>query len=121
MNITIRKTFDFDAAHWLTAVPAGHKCARLHGHTYRVEVVLYGEPDSRGMVMDYAELADAWAPVHELLDHRLLNEVEGLENPTTEVLAPFIARMLLDRLSLLEEVTVYESSTTSATVRVADL
>jgi 6-pyruvoyltetrahydropterin/6-carboxytetrahydropterin synthase len=111
-RVTISKTFDFDAAHWLTGVPRGHKCRRLHGHTYRVEVVLSGFTDKRGMVADYAEIAEAWKPVHELLDHRCLNHVEGLENPTTEVLAPLILDMLVDALPLLERVRVYESATT---------
>lgn len=115
--ITISKTFDFDAAHHLPLVPADHKCRRLHGHTYRVEVVLEGEADARGFVVDYAEISEAWRPVHEMLDHRLLNDVEGLENPTTEVLAPFILDMLVDALPLLVRVRVYESSTTWCEVR----
>lgn len=112
MNVTISKTFDFDAAHRLTCVPKGHKCRRLHGHTYRVEVILYGPTDSRGMVVDYAEIAKAWKPIHKLLDHRYLNRIAGLENPTTEVLAPFIARRLARSLPQLAAVKVYESSTT---------
>lgn len=112
MIVTISKTFDFDAAHRLTGVPANHKCARMHGHTYRVEVVLRGEVDHRGMVRDYAEVAEAWAPIHAMLDHRTLNDVEGLENPTTEVLAPFILAALVDALPELVSVRVYESSTT---------
>lgn len=112
MIVTISKTFDFDAAHRLTQVPANHKCHRLHGHTYYVEVVLRGEVDHRGMVRDYAEIAEAWAPIHAMLDHRYLNDIEGLENPTTEVLAPFIARALVDELPELERVRVYESKDT---------
>ena len=119
--VTISKTFDFDAAHSLPGVPKNHKCARLHGHTYRVEVLLRGEPDVRGFVADYAEIAAAWAPLHDMLDHRHLNEIEGLENPTTEVLAPFIARALIDALPLLLSVRVYESSTTWCEVRREDL
>lgn len=119
--VTISKTFDFDAAHSLPNVPDGHKCKRLHGHTYRVEVVLRGEPDERGFVVDYAEIAEAWRPVEALLDHRLLNDIEGLENPSTEVLSPFIAQMLVDRLPLLHAVRVYESSTTYCEVLRGDL
>ncbi len=121
MMVTISKTFDFDAAHWLPNVPVDHKCRRLHGHTYRVEVLLRGEPDGRGFVADYAEIAEAWRPVHGMLDHRCLNEIEGLENPSTEVLAPFIARMLVDALPLLHAVRVYESSTTWCEVLRDDL
>jgi len=90
MKVRISKTFDFDAAHFLPNVAPLHKCHRLHGHTYRVEVSLCGEPDERGMVVDYAEIAAAWAPIHDALDHRLLNDIPGLENPTTEILAPWI-------------------------------
>lgn len=108
--ITISKTFDFDAAHFLPKVADDHKCRRMHGHTYRVEIQCVGELDERGMVVDYAEIAAAWQPLHDLLDHRTLNEVPGLENPTTEVLVGW----LLERLMLpqLRCVRVYESSTT---------
>lgn len=110
--VRICKTFDFDAAHSLPSLPKSHKCHRLHGHTYRVDVVLQGEPDERGMVADYAEIAAAWQVVDGLLDHRHLNEIEGLENPTTEVLAPFIFDLLVDTLPALHRVRIYESSTT---------
>jgi len=119
--VTISKKFDFDAAHFLPNLPDGHKCKRLHGHTYLAELILRGEPDERGFVVDYAEIAAAWKPVEALLDHRLLNDIEGLETPSTEVLAPFIARMLLDSLPLLHAVRVYESSTTYCEALVADL
>lgn len=110
--VTICKTFDFDAAHQLPNVPDGHKCKRLHGHTYYVDVVLHGIPDARGFVVDYAEIAEAWKTVNDLLDHRFLNEVPGLENPTTEVIAPFIFNLLLDALPLLVRIRVYESKDT---------
>jgi 6-pyruvoyltetrahydropterin/6-carboxytetrahydropterin synthase len=115
------EAFDFDAAHRLPNLPRGHKCRRLHGHTYRVEVVLRGEPDERGFVVDYAEIAKAWKPVHKTLDHRYLNRIEGLETPSTEALAPFIARMLVDALPMLVAVRVYESTTTWCEVRTEDL
>lgn len=110
--VTISKTFDFDAAHFLPKVVPGHKCARLHGHTYRVEIRCEGELDERGMVCDYAEIEQAWMPLHEALDHRLLNEVPGLENPTTEVLAPWILRRMESSGLPVCAVRVYESSTT---------
>lgn len=112
MKVTIAKEFDFDAAHWLPNVPQGHKCGRLHGHTYRVQFELVGEPDSRGFVVDYAEIAEVWRPVEAELDHRLLNDVPGLENPTTEVLAPWILARLSKSLPQLVAVRVFESSTT---------
>ena len=112
MKVTISKEFDFDAAHFLPRGPEGHKCRRMHGHTYRAEIICEGEVDERGMVLDYAEIAAAWAPIHALIDHRVLNEIEGLENPTTEILAPFILAALVDALPTLVAVRVYESSTT---------
>lgn len=119
MKVRIAKAFDFDAAHFLSKVPKEHKCARLHGHTYRVELLYEGAVDDRGMVVDYAEIAIVWDPIHRLLDHRLLNEIPGLENPTTEVLAPFILRMLTGAAPHmpLAAVRVYESSTTYCEVR----
>lgn len=109
--VTIAKVFDFDAAHWLPMVEEHHKCRRLHGHTYRVEIRCRGPLDGRGMVCDYAEIAAAWGPVHDAIDHRQLNDVEGLENPTTEVLAPWIADRLRGKIPL-HSVRVYESATT---------
>lgn len=134
MLTTISKTFDFDAAHRLDRLPEEHKCHRLHGHTYRVEIRLRGEPGGRlGMLIDYAEIAAAWAPIDAALDHRYLNDIPGLEVPTTEVLAAWIFDQLksngtqidhpekhgvewksLGGLSL--AVRVYESSTTYAEV-----
>ncbi len=116
MTLRIAKRFDFDAAHWLPNVPPSHKCHRMHGHTYGVEIILEGEPDERGMVADYADIEVAWQSLHAILDHRTLNDIKGLENPTTEVLAPWIIRMLTTgprggRLPIVA-VRVYESSTT---------
>ena len=110
MKVKICKEFDFDAAHFLPNVAPDHKCSRMHGHTYKVQVVCEGEPDDRGMVLDFAEIAEAWRPVHDQIDHRVLNDVPGLENPTTEILTPWI----MSRLPLvsLVSVRVYESSTT---------
>ena len=87
----IFKQFKFEAAHWLPGVPEGHKCRRMHGHSYRVKVVVRGEPDEKtGMVLDFAELTRVCGPVIDGLDHRVLNEIEGLENPTAELLAMWI-------------------------------
>lgn len=112
MRFEIAKAFEFDAAHWLPLVADGHKCKRMHGHTYRVEVVCAGELDARGMVVDYAEIEAAWEPLAQRLDHRVLNDVAGLGNPTSEVLADWIAVSLAVSLPSLARVRVYESSST---------
>jgi len=83
--------FRFEAAHRLPHVPPGHKCAALHGHSYRVEVHVTGEVDAAtGWVMDFGEIRDACGPVRSELDHRCLNDIPGLENPTAELLAQWI-------------------------------
>lgn len=112
MKTTISKMFDFDAAHFLPLVPEGHKCRRLHGHTYRVEVGCVGPVNDVGMICDYADIAAAWRPVEDALDHRCLNDIAGLENPTTELLAPWIFQRLEASLPDLSWVKVYESATT---------
>jgi len=122
----IEKEFTFEAAHRLPRVPEGHKCARLHGHSFRVRVAVRapsGAPDlddETGWIVDFAELSRAWAPLHELLDHRYLNEVPGLENPTSERLAHFV----LDRFTVpnarVVRVRVSETCTSACTVSVDD-
>lgn len=119
--IIIAKHFTFDAAHCLPLMPDGHKCQRLHGHTYTVEVQIVGKvkPDGSGIVVDYDDMAKIWAPLHVALDHRYLNEVPGLECPTTENLVAWIVERLApafrghDNVYELR-VKVAESSTTWA-------
>lgn len=116
--IRITKSFTFDAAHWLPHVPDGHKCRRLHGHTYEVEVGLEGELDPRlGWVTDYGDVSRAVDPVIRELDHRCLNEITGLENPTAEVLATWLHGRLQAALPTMTDVTVRETPRTSATFR----
>jgi 6-pyruvoyltetrahydropterin/6-carboxytetrahydropterin synthase len=106
----LHKEFRFEAAHLLPNVPEGHKCRRLHGHSFRVTVWVEGEVDEdSGWVMDFAELSAAFAPLHDRLDHRYLNEVEGLENPTSERLAVWIWQHL--ELPGLVRVDVHETCT----------
>ena len=111
----IFKIFQLEAAHCLPHVPPGHKCARLHGHSFRIEIHVAGEPDARlGWLMDFADLKAAFQPLYDRLDHHYLNEVEGLENPTSEMLARWIWRELLPRLPVLDKVVVHETCTSGA-------
>jgi 6-pyruvoyltetrahydropterin/6-carboxytetrahydropterin synthase len=99
-------------------VPEGHKCRRLHGHSFRVEVRVRGVPDpALGWVMDFADLKAAWAPLDDALDHQYLNDVPGLENPTSEVLARWIWARLLPTLPGLAAVAVRETCTSGCVYR----
>lgn len=106
----IFKSFHFDAAHWLPHVPEGHKCRRLHGHTYSMRVWCSGPLDARGFIADYAEITEAAKDVLDSLDHRCLNEIAGLENPTTEVLVRWVWNRLKPRLPQLSAVEIHESA-----------
>jgi len=114
----ISKTFRFESAHRLPHVPAGHKCGRVHGHSYAVTLRVRGEVDPHtGWIVDFAALTAAWQPLHALLDHRLLNDVAGLENPTSENLARFVAeRFVVPAPASLHSVTVAETCTSECTV-----
>ena len=108
----LEKTFRFEAAHWLPHVPEGHKCGRMHGHSFRVTLTVEGDADEHtGWVIDYGEIKEAFAPIEAQLDHYCLNEVEGLENPTSEVLAKWIWDKVKPQLPLLFEVAVEETCT----------
>jgi 6-pyruvoyltetrahydropterin/6-carboxytetrahydropterin synthase len=108
----IFKEFTFEAAHRLPNVPPGHKCSRLHGHSFRVELHVRGSVDPQlGWIMDFADIKTAFQPLHEQLDHNFLNEIEGLWNPTSENLAKWIWSHLKPRLPLLSKVVVRETCT----------
>jgi 6-pyruvoyltetrahydropterin/6-carboxytetrahydropterin synthase len=112
------KDFSFEAAHRLPNVPEGHKCARLHGHSFRVRVTVEGPVgDPSGWVMDFADLKAAFTPLHDQLDHRYLNEVPGLENPTSEIIAQWIWRELRPTLPSLSEIEVRETCTSGCIYR----
>ncbi len=114
----ITKSFTFDAAHWLPRVPEDHKCRRLHGHTYRLEVALEGPLDpGMGWVVDYGEVSRVVDPLVRELDHRCLNDLPGLENPTAEILAAWVFARLEHALPQLVEVTVCETPRTAAVYR----
>jgi 6-pyruvoyltetrahydropterin/6-carboxytetrahydropterin synthase len=111
------KEFGFESAHRLPNVPDDHKCARVHGHSFRVRVTVEGEVDERlGWVMDFADIKAACNSVRDRLDHRYLNEIEGLENPTSEVLAMWIWGRLADTLPL-KSVEVRETCTAGCVYR----
>jgi 6-pyruvoyltetrahydropterin/6-carboxytetrahydropterin synthase len=116
--IEIWKEFSFEAAHRLPNVPSDHKCARLHGHSFRCEVHVRGELDPRlGWVVDFAEIQRAFAPLHAVLDHNYLNEVEGLANPTSEVLAQWIWQRLRAALPGLSQIVIRETCTSGCSYR----
>jgi 6-pyruvoyltetrahydropterin/6-carboxytetrahydropterin synthase len=108
----IWKDFTFEAAHLLPHVPEGHKCRRLHGHSYRVRVFVEGEADPElGWVVDFAEIGKICEPVRQQLDHYYLNDIEGLENPTAEVLARWIWVRLKPELPILSKIEIRETCT----------
>jgi len=118
MKIELRKTFQFEAAHLLPHLPESHKCRRLHGHSFKVEIAVAGECDEKlGWLMDYAEIKAAFKPIWEQLDHRYLNEIRGLENPTSEIIAVWIWNRLKPELPMLVEVSVAETCTAQAVFR----
>ena len=112
MKVTLSKTFKFDAAHYLPCVEDTHKCKNLHGHSWKVEIQVHGEVDKeKGWFMDFKDLKDAWNPVKNLLDHHVLNEIEGLENPTSEMLAVWIWDKISYKLPGLHSIIIYETDT----------
>ncbi len=114
----LHKEFGFESAHSLPNVPPGHKCARLHGHSFRVRVTVDSPVgEDTGWVMDFADLKAAVQPTVDALDHRLLNEIDGLENPTSEVLAVWIWERIAPGLPDLAAVEVRETCTSGCTYR----
>lgn len=106
----IFKEFTIEAAHRLPNLPAGHKCGRLHGHSYRVAIHVRGSlSDSAGWLVDFADIKKAFQPLHDELDHSYLNEIDGLDNPTSENLSKWIWRRLKPILPLLSQVVVRET------------
>lgn len=118
MKMELRKRYQFEAAHLLPHLPASHKCRRLHGHSFQVEVAVAGEVDSKlGWLIDYADITEAFKPLFDQLDHYYLNEIEGLENPTSENVAVWIWQRLKPRLPMLNEVMVAETCTARCVYR----
>ena len=118
MKIALSKTFQIEAAHRLPLLPKGHKCERMHGHSFKIEVRVEGECDQKlCWLMDYADISHAFRPLFDQLDHHCLNEVPGLENPTSELLANWVWDRLKPSLPLLSAVTVAETCTAKAEYR----
>ena len=115
----LTKEFTFEAAHRLPMVPADHKCYRMHGHGFRIGVTVEGEVDPRlGWVLDYADITAKVEPiVMRELDHRTLNDVAGLENPTSELLAAWLWQRLHRELPGLAAITVHETCMARCTYR----
>jgi 6-pyruvoyl tetrahydropterin synthase/QueD family protein len=119
VRVELTREFRFEAAHRLPRVPAGHPCSRMHGHSFRVELVVAGEIDpAMGWLVDFDQVAAAVEPViGGELDHRTLNDVPGLENPTSEMLCAWLWRRLAPLLPGLSAITVHETCTARCTYR----
>ena len=105
------KEYRFESAHWLPGVPEGHPCGRMHGHSYRLIIRVDGPIDpTSGWVVDFADIDAAFLPLRERLDHHLLNEIEGLSNPTCEILAQWILDQLQPTLPGLSELELWETA-----------
>jgi len=114
----IFKEFTFEAAHRLPNVPPEHKCARLHGHSFTVRVVVSGSVgEDSGWVIDFADISKAFKPILKQLDHYYLNEIEGLENPTSENIARWIWNRLVSALPALSAIEVRETCNSGCVYR----
>jgi 6-pyruvoyltetrahydropterin/6-carboxytetrahydropterin synthase len=118
LQVELKKLYTFEAAHQLPHVPVGHKCARMHGHSYRVEIGLCGPVDpATGWMVDFAVIDDAWSGLFRQFDHHTLNDIAGLDNPTCENLCVFIWAALVTKVPHLAAVTVWETADSCCTLR----
>ena len=119
MRVELARDYTFEAAHRLPHVPAAHKCFRMHGHSYRIEVTVAGEVgESTGWLVDFGEITSVVEPVlRQELDHRTLNDVPGLENPTAEHLCRWLWARFQPRFPGLTAITVHETCTARCTYR----
>jgi 6-pyruvoyltetrahydropterin/6-carboxytetrahydropterin synthase len=118
MRTRLERAFRFEAAHFLPKVGPGHKCARMHGHSYQIDVVDEGELDAeKGWLLDFGDLDAAVVPLIDSLDHRVLNEIDGLSNPTSELLAVWLWQKLEPSLPPLVELIVAETPSSRCVYR----
>ena len=118
MKVRLSKQFHFEAAHALPTFPPGHKCRRLHGHSFRFDVIVEGEVDeAKGYLIDYGDIRSAADPIVSRLDHYYLNEIEGLSNPTSENLARWLWTHLKPTLPNISAIVVHETCTSSCEYR----
>lgn len=118
MKVELKKSFQFEAAHSLPRLPADHKCYRLHGHSFSVTLYVSGECDAQlGWLIDYADISRSYEPIWKQLDHHFLNEIAGLENPTSENIARWIWDRLKPELPLLTAVEIAETCNASCVYR----
>lgn len=118
MNVELVKEYRFEAAHSLPRVPEDHKCRRIHGHSYKVDLEVQGPVnESTGWLIDFGVIDDAWAELHAKFDHHNLNEVPGLENSTCENIAIYVWRALRPKIPQLSAVTIWETFDSRCTYR----
>ena len=117
-RMDIFRTFHLQCARRLPALPESHPCSRLHGHSFKIDLTVSGDIDPAfGWVLDFADIEAAWQPIHAALDHRCLNDIAGLDNPTSENLAVWLWRQLRPALPGLSAVTVMETHDSGCTYR----
>lgn len=116
MQTEISKDFRFEAAHFLPFVDDNHKCKNIHGHSYLIRITLKGQINSMGWIMDLNEVSKICKPLVKMLDHKILNNIEGLENPTSENLACFIFNKLQEKMPQLYSVTIKATQSVEVTV-----
>jgi 6-pyruvoyltetrahydropterin/6-carboxytetrahydropterin synthase len=109
MSVEITRRYHFESAHWLPGVPETHKCHRIHGHNYEVEITIRGDPDPKtGFVIDFWDLDKIVWPLIDRIDHRLLNDIVGLSNPTAEFIGVWFHTELSNKIKV-RKVRVYET------------
>jgi 6-pyruvoyltetrahydropterin/6-carboxytetrahydropterin synthase len=112
MRVRLSKTFSFEAAHDLPTFPDGHKCRRLHGHSFYFDVIVEGDIEpAKGYLIDYGDIKQAVDPIVKRLDHYYLNDIKGLENPTSEMLAIWLWNQIKPKLPQLAKIIVRETCT----------